>query len=194
MDCSTPGLPIITNSRSLHKLMSSESVIPSNHLILYHPLLLLPSLFPASGSFLVSQFFASGGQSIGVSAIVMVFAIHWHELATGIYVAPPSWISPHLLPTLSLYVVTEIQLWGALCHTSNSNWLSILYTVTYTLQHSSLKSSHSPSPTEFKSLLFIALSPLLPCMSDRQYHLSRFHIYALIRGICLFLSDLLHSV
>ena len=35
----------ITNSRSLLKLMSIESVMPSNHLILYHPLLLLPSSF-----------------------------------------------------------------------------------------------------------------------------------------------------
>ena len=37
----------ITNSWSLHKLMSIESVMPSNHLILYHPLLLLPSIFPS---------------------------------------------------------------------------------------------------------------------------------------------------
>ena len=37
----------ITNSRSLHKLMSVESVMPSNHLILCHPLLLLPSIFPS---------------------------------------------------------------------------------------------------------------------------------------------------
>ena len=35
----------ITNSRSLLKLMSIESVIPSNHLVLWHPLLLLPSIF-----------------------------------------------------------------------------------------------------------------------------------------------------
>ena len=35
----------ITNSQSLLKLMSIESVMPSNHLILYHPLLLLPSIF-----------------------------------------------------------------------------------------------------------------------------------------------------
>ena len=47
MDCSTPGLPIITNSWSLRKLMSIESVMPSNHLILCHPLLLLPSIFPS---------------------------------------------------------------------------------------------------------------------------------------------------
>ena len=37
----------ITNSRSLPKLMSIESVMPSNHLILCHPLLLLPSIFPS---------------------------------------------------------------------------------------------------------------------------------------------------
>ena len=37
----------ITNSRSLLRLMSIESVMPSNHLVLYHPLLLLPSIFPS---------------------------------------------------------------------------------------------------------------------------------------------------
>ena len=37
----------ITNSQSLLKLMSIESVMPSNHLILCHPLLLLPSIFPS---------------------------------------------------------------------------------------------------------------------------------------------------
>ena len=47
MDCSTPGLLSITNSWSLLKLMSIESVMPSNHLILCLPLLLLPSIFPS---------------------------------------------------------------------------------------------------------------------------------------------------
>ena len=37
----------ITNSQSLHKLMSIESMMPSNHLILYHPLLFQPSTFPS---------------------------------------------------------------------------------------------------------------------------------------------------
>ena len=55
MDHSTPSLLSITNSQSLLKLMSTESVMPSNHLILCHPLLLLPSVFPASGSFPMSQ-------------------------------------------------------------------------------------------------------------------------------------------
>ena len=47
MDGSTPGFPVIINSRSLLKLMSIESVMPSNHFILCRPLLLLPSIFPS---------------------------------------------------------------------------------------------------------------------------------------------------
>ena len=46
INCSTSGLLSITNSQSLPKLMSIESVMPSNHLILYRPFLLLPSIFP----------------------------------------------------------------------------------------------------------------------------------------------------
>ena len=42
----------LTNSWSLFKLMSIESMMPFNHLILCHPLFLLPSSFPASGSYL----------------------------------------------------------------------------------------------------------------------------------------------
>ena len=41
----------ITNSQSLHKPMSIESVMPSNHLILCHPLLLPPSIFPSINVF-----------------------------------------------------------------------------------------------------------------------------------------------
>ena len=46
MNHSTPGLPV-TNSWSPPKPMSIESVMPSNHLIFYLPLLLLPSMFPS---------------------------------------------------------------------------------------------------------------------------------------------------
>ena len=66
----------ITNSRRLLKLLSIESVMPSNHLILCCPLLLPPSSFPASGSFQMSQLFASGGQSIGVSASASVLPMN----------------------------------------------------------------------------------------------------------------------
>ena len=66
----------ITNSRSPPKPISIESVMPSNHLILCCPLLLLPQSFPASGSFQTNQLFASGGQSIGVSASTSVLPMN----------------------------------------------------------------------------------------------------------------------
>ena len=46
IDCGTPGLPVHHRLLSLLNLMSIESVMPSNHLILYHPLFLLLSSFP----------------------------------------------------------------------------------------------------------------------------------------------------
>ena len=45
MDCTMPGFLFFSNSGSLLKLMSIESVMPSNHLIFCHPLLLLPLVF-----------------------------------------------------------------------------------------------------------------------------------------------------
>ena len=76
MDCITPGFPVITNSRSLLKLMSFESVMSFNHLILCPPLLSRLQSFPASGSFPKSQFFPSGGQSIGVSVLALVLPMN----------------------------------------------------------------------------------------------------------------------
>jgi len=52
MNCSMPTSLSITNSQSPPKLMSIESVMPSNHLILPRPLLLLPSVFPSIRVFL----------------------------------------------------------------------------------------------------------------------------------------------
>ena len=70
------------------RLMSIESVTPSNHLILYRPLLLLVQSFPASGSFPMSQFFESGGQSIGPLASASVLPVNiqdWFSLGlTGL--------------------------------------------------------------------------------------------------------------
>ena len=51
MSCSTPGSLSSTTSQSLLKFTSIKSVMLSNHLILCHPLFLLPSIFPASGFF-----------------------------------------------------------------------------------------------------------------------------------------------
>ena len=62
----------ITSFQSSLKLMSTESVMPPSHLIPCHPL----QSFPASGSFPVSQFFASGGQSIAASASASVLPMN----------------------------------------------------------------------------------------------------------------------
>ena len=66
----------ITNSQSLLKLMSIKSMMPSNHLILCCPFLLLPSIFPSISLFPVSQFFTSGGQSIEASASASVLPMN----------------------------------------------------------------------------------------------------------------------
>ena len=67
--------------------MSTEMLMQSNHCILCCPLFLLPSIFPAVGSFSMSQDFASGGQSIGASVSpyneyseFIFFWIHWFNL------------------------------------------------------------------------------------------------------------------
>ena len=92
---------IIANSRSLLKLMSIESVMPSNQLILCCPLSCLQS-FPASRSFLRSQFFTSGGQSIGasVSASVLPMSIQtWFPLGLTGLISLLSKELPRVSPT-----------------------------------------------------------------------------------------------
>ena len=65
-----------TVSQSLLKLMSIESVMPSNHLTLCHPLLLLPSIFPSIRVFSNECTFASGGQRIGASASASILPMN----------------------------------------------------------------------------------------------------------------------
>ena len=52
----------------------------------------------------------------------------------------------------------------------------------------------SPSPTESKKLFYTSVSLLLSRIQGYHYHLSKFHIYALVYCIGVFLSGLLHSV
>ena len=97
-------------SQSLLKFVSIESMMPSNHLILCYPFLLLPSIFPASGSFPLSQFFASGGQSIGVSASASVLPMNIQDWF------PLGWISLQskgLSRVFSDITVQQHQFFGA---------------------------------------------------------------------------------
>ena len=69
--------PCPSPTQSLLKLISIESVMLSNYLILCHPHPLLPLIIPlASGSFQMSQLFASGGQNIGVPASTSVLPMN----------------------------------------------------------------------------------------------------------------------
>ena len=114
----------ITNSQNLLKLMSIESVMPSNYLILCHPLL-LPSIFPSIRSFLMSQFFPSGGQSTGVSASASVLPMNiqdWFPLGwTG-------WISLQPKGLSRVFSNTTFK-------SINSSMLSFLYGPTLTSIH-----------------------------------------------------------
>ena len=69
--CPSPTPRVYSNSCPL-----SWWCHPSNHLILCHPFLLPPSIFPSSGSFPMSQFFASGGQTIGISTSISVLSVN----------------------------------------------------------------------------------------------------------------------
>ena len=86
-----------TISQSLLRLMSIDSVMPSNYLILCRPLSSCLQSFPESGAFLMSWFFPSGGQSIGASASASVVPMNiqdWFPLGlTGLISLQPKGLS-----------------------------------------------------------------------------------------------------
>ena len=75
MDFSKPGLAVHHQLPSLLKLMSIESVMPSTISSSVVPFSSYLQPFPASGAFQMSQLFAAGGQSIGVSASASVLPV-----------------------------------------------------------------------------------------------------------------------
>ena len=98
----------ITSSQKLLKLMSTESVMTSNHLIFCLPLILLPSIFPS-----LSRLFTSGGQSIAASASASNLPMNiqgWFPLGlTGLV----SLLSKGLSRVFSSYTVQKHQFFGA---------------------------------------------------------------------------------
>ena len=112
-----------TISQNLFKFMFIELVMPSNHLIFCHPFLLLPSIFPSVRVFSpVSQLFASGGQSIGVSASTSVLPMNiqdWSVLGWTGWISLQSRDSQESSPTPQFKSI-------------NSSVLSFLYSPTLT--------------------------------------------------------------
>ena len=103
----------ITNSQSLLKFMSIDLVMSSNYLILCCPLLLPPSILPSIRVFSNSQFFASGGQSIGVSPSTSVLSMNiqdWFPLVLTSWIALQS---KGLSRVFSNTTVLKHQLFGA---------------------------------------------------------------------------------
>ena len=121
------SLPI-TNSQSLLKLMSTKSVMSSNHLILFSSCLLS---FPASGSFPMSQFFTSGDQSIEVSDLASVLPMNiqdWFPLGWTGWISLQSKGSQESSPTPQFKSI-------------NSSALSFLYSPSLTSVHDSWKNN-----------------------------------------------------
>ena len=72
VNCSTPGLPVHHQLPEFTRLTSIESVMPSSHLILCHPLLLLPPISPSIRVFSNETTLRIRWPSIGVSALASV--------------------------------------------------------------------------------------------------------------------------
>ena len=127
------------------------------------------------------------------------FAIHWYE-STYIDMNPPrvytssqSWIP---LPPLTLYHLSGSSPCTSPKHPVSCIGPRLALRFLYDIIHVSVPFSQiippSPSPTESKRLFYTSVSLLLSRIQG--YHLSKFHIYALVYCIGVFLSGLLHSV
>ena len=118
-----------TISQSLLKLMSTELVMPSNHLILCHPFFCFQA-FPASGYFPMSWFFPSGGQSIGASASVLPMNIQgWLPLGlTGLI----SLLSKGLSRVLSRTTIQKHQFFSTQLSLRSNSHYSKSHSLDYT--------------------------------------------------------------
>ena len=148
MDCACQASLSFTIFLILLKLMSIELVMPSNHPIICCPLLLLTSVLPASGSFPMSQLFAWGGQSTGVSS----FYLHL-KVANGWWLWTEG--SSKYCPMLSLGILKpSTGLQDNLVHHASQLspiWPNPLYT-----------SSCQPTPVPLGQVDFLTWSVPLP--------------------------------
>ena len=114
-----------------------------------------------------------------------------HRYTCGPHPEPSSLLPPHTIPLgRPSAPAPSIQY-----RTSNLDWQLISYMI---IIHVSRPFSQifppSPSPTESRRLFYTSVSLLLSCTQGYCYRLSKFHIYALVYCIGVFLSGLLHSV
>ena len=159
--------PSITNSQSLLKFMSIESVMPSNPLIFCFPLLLLPSVFP----------------SIRVFSSELALCIKWHQDASA---------SASVLPmNIQDWFPLGLNDWISL----QSKGLSRVFSVNTTVQKQQFFGTQpflwpNPHPymTTGKSIALTIWTSVSKAMSLLFNTLSRFFIAFLPRGKCLLIS------
>ena len=111
---------------------------------------------------------------------------HRHESATGVHVFPILNPPPTSLPIPSIWVIPVYQPW-ALC-LMHWTWTGDLFHVWKYTCFNAILSDHppSPSPTEAERLFYTSVSILLSRIQGCHYHLSKFHIYALVYCIGVF--------
>ena len=103
MDCSPLGLPVHHQLPEFTQLTSIESVMPSNHLILWCPLLLLPSIFPSIRVF-------SNESALVMPSNHLIFCHPLHLL----------------LSRLLILCVKQVTSENLLCSSGNSSWCSVV--------------------------------------------------------------------
>ena len=113
MDCSTPGLPVHHQLPEITQLMSITSVMTSNHLILCHPLLLLPSIFPRISVFSNESVLYIRWPNYGVSALTSVLPMNIQDLFPLGWTGWISLQSKGLSRVLSNTTVQKHQFFGA---------------------------------------------------------------------------------
>ena len=197
MDCSPPGSCVhgISQARILYWVAISFSRGSSwprdwTHLscidrhILYHWV---------TGEARVAFIFLNFNWRLITLQYCSCFDIHWHESAMGVHVFPilnPPPISHHPIPLGH----PSAPALSTLYHALNLDWQFISHMIIYIFQcHSPISSCPRPLPQSPKDCS-IHLCLLLSHIQGYCYHLSKFHIYALVYCIGVFLSGLLHSV
>ena len=122
------------------------------------------------------------------------FAIHQHESATGVHMFPILNPPPTSLPVPSLWVIPAHQPQASCILHRTWTAIRFLYDITHVSMPFSQIIPPSPSPTESKRLFYTSVSLLQSHIQGYHYHLSKFHICALVYCTGVFISGLLHSV